>query len=146
MRNEEQYVVFLLGREEYGVRIQQVREIITMPTIRPIPQLSAGLLGLINLRGAVVPVFDLKSRLGLPTDSARPDPKVMIVEVGSQIIGCPVDEVSHVQTIPGDVIELPEILGDHDDHFEGVARVSSGLIILLDLQQALVTAQVPGSI
>lgn len=137
-RGEQQLVVFTLGQESYGVEITTVREIITMQKITPIPEAPSFVEGMINLRGRVVPVIDLKKRLGLPAAKAGQETRIMVVDMGSTTIGCIVDVVKEVLTISTELVEPPEAaVGIQAEFLEGIAKVGDALVILVDLRRVL---------
>src|SRR3954470_6039103 len=103
---QQQLVVFSLGTEEYGLPITQVQEIIRYVEPRTIPSAYASVRGVINLRGKIIPVCDLKQRLGLD-DHAGAEAKIVIVEARTGAAGLIVDEVDEVVTIGDDQIEEP---------------------------------------
>ncbi len=137
--NEKQFVVFKLGRETYGLDIAAVREIITMQTITEVPRTMEYVEGVINLRGRVIPVFNLHKKFGLQADMFTRSTRIVVVEVEGNTIGMVVDGVSEVLRISGDIVERPSsILTDIDtDYLAGVAKLDERLVILLDLEKVL---------
>ena len=126
----QQLVVFSLGSEEYGLPITQVQEIIRYSRPRTIPSAPMSVRGVINLRGKIIPVVDLKSRLGL--DSVEPDEsKIVIIEAGSVTAGLIVDEVDEVITVDDEQLEQAPT-GDVR-YIQAVAKVGDRLLVLLDL-------------
>lgn len=136
---EQQVVVFQLGNELYGVDIGLVRGVEALSSITRIPRTPRYIKGVINLRGRVIPVVDLKLRLGLPTQAIA-DYKIAVIEADGQTIGVMVDGVSEVATITQDDVDPPSALssGVDVDYILGVARRGERLITLLDLAKALV--------
>ena len=130
---EHQLVVFALGREEYGLPITQVQEIIRYAAPRTVPSAFAAVRGVINLRGKILPVCDLKRRLGLP--AAGEEGKIAIVETSGGAAGLIVDEVTQVLTVDDAQVEPPP--GTDAPHVRGVAKVDDRLILLLDPEQLL---------
>jgi purine-binding chemotaxis protein CheW len=126
-----QLVVFALGDEEYGLPITQVQEIIRFSEPRTIPNPHASIRGVINLRGRIIPVCDLKLQLnvgfGEVADEAS---KIVIVESQSGSAGLIVDGVNEVMTVTEDQLE-PEA-GSQDGYLNGIAKVDERLIVLLD--------------
>jgi purine-binding chemotaxis protein CheW len=126
-----QLVVFTLGDEEYGLPITQVQEIIRFSEPRTIPNPHASIRGVINLRGRIIPVCDLKLQLnvgfGEVADEAS---KIVIVESQSGSAGLIVDGVNEVMTVTEDQLE-PEA-GSQDGYLNGIAKVDERLIVLLD--------------
>lgn len=126
----QQLVVFSLGSEEYGLPITQVQEIIRYNRPRTIPSAPLSVRGVINLRGKIIPVVDLKQRLGLTSDDAN-ESKIVIIEAGDVTAGLVVDEVDEVLTVSEDQCE-PAPGGDVS-HISAVAKVGDRLLVLLDL-------------
>ncbi|MEI6136167.1 MAG: chemotaxis protein CheW [Chloroflexota bacterium] len=136
---ERQLVVFDLANEVYGVDIGTVREIIRMQTVTFVPDAPEFVQGVINLRGRVIPVVNLRKRFGLPVAEATPDSRVLVVDIAGNDIGVIVDAVTEVQRVAEALIEPPAALvtteGAH--YIDGIARVDTRLLILLDLERAL---------
>jgi purine-binding chemotaxis protein CheW len=122
-----QLVVFGLGREEYALPIEQVQEIIRAVQPRSLPHAAHGLLGVINLRGMTIPVFDLALVLGGAPQSG--DGKIIVVEGQSQRVGIVVDEVSEVLTVSDEQLEEPPV---GDPRLASIAKVDDRLIVLVD--------------
>ncbi|MGE5589056.1 MAG: chemotaxis protein CheW [Bacillota bacterium] len=135
---EQQVVVFQLGDEFYGVDIGLVRGVEALSSITRIPRTPPYIRGVINLRGRVIPVVDLKLRLGLPAQAAA-DSKIAVIEADGQTVGVMVDGVSEVAAIsPEDVDPPSAVSGGVDvEYILGVARRGDRLITLLDLTRAL---------
>ncbi|HHV61026.1 MAG TPA: chemotaxis protein CheW [Firmicutes bacterium] len=136
---ERQLVVFKLGDEDYGIDIGSVREIITVQRITRVPRAPDFIEGIINLRGNVIPVIDLRKRFELPVVEHTRDTRIVVVEIGEHTLGVVVDAVSEVLRIPSDSIEPPSsIVVDVDSQFiEGIARLEERLIILLNMDRLL---------
>jgi len=137
--NEKQFVVFKLGRETYGLDIATVREIITMQTITQVPRTMEYVEGVINLRGRVIPVFNLHKKFDLQADETSRSTRIVVVEVEGNTIGMIVDGVSEVLRISNDIVERPNsIISDVDtEYLAGVAKLDGRLVILLDLEKVL---------
>ena len=106
--NEEQLVVFKLGREEYGVSILNVQEIKRITEITRVPYTPEFIKGVMNLRGSVLPVIDTKKRLGIENEEYTDDTRIIILKVDEVSIGMIVDAVSEVIAIPQKKKEAPE--------------------------------------
>ena len=131
-------VVFQLARESYGVEITTVREIITMQPVTPVPRAPAHVRGIINLRGRVIPVVDLRKLLGLAESETGRDTRIMVVEVESRTVGCIVDAVKEVLTINDEVVEPPTgATGADGAYLEGIAKLGDNLVILVNLVKVL---------
>jgi len=138
-RDEQQLVVFDLADEGYGVDISAVREIIRLQEITHVPRTPEFVEGVINLRGKVIPVIDLRKRFGLAVKAESQDNRIVVVDIGDQDIGVVVDAVTEVLRIPTDSVEPPAsvITTADSDYLLGIAKLDSRLIILLDLQKVL---------
>jgi|SRR5271165_1973305 len=124
-----QLVVFSLGQEEYALPITQVQEIIRYAEPRGVASETAWIRGVISLRGKIVPVCDLSSRLGVVSELAT-EAKIVIVETDAGTAGVIVDEVEEVLTVEGE--QLESVPGVGTDFIEAIAKVEDRLIILLD--------------
>lgn len=136
---ENQLVIFHLANEYYGVDIAAVESIIKMQAITGIPQAPAFVEGVINLRGAVLPVIDLRHRFGLDQTPPTKDTRIVVVEMSGTTVGMIVDAVNEVIRVPSEDIEPPSpMVTTLDSAFiTGIAKVSDRLIILLDLGKVL---------
>lgn len=137
--SERQLVVFSLHTELYGVDINVVREIMRMQELTSIPETPSFVEGVINLRGAVTPVIDLRKRLDLYVGEATAETRIVVMDVGSQNIGVIVDEVTEVLRVSEDSIEPTSsiITASDSGYILGIAKLEDRLIILLDLENAL---------
>ncbi len=140
---EQQLVVFDLAAEAYGVDIGSVREIIRMQDITEVPRTPEFVEGVINLRGKVIPVVDLRKRFGLEAVERSKDTRIVVVDIGGQDIGVEVDAVNEVLRISTDAVEPPSsvITTAESDYLMGIANLDERLITLLDLNKALATLQ-----
>jgi purine-binding chemotaxis protein CheW len=136
-------VTFTLDREEFGIPVTQVREVIRVSEITRVPQAPAHVRGVSNLRGRILAVVELRSRLGLPPAELTPRSRVVVVEVRGRVLGLLVDAVSQVTKVPeASVVPAPEEVVSADaNYLSGVARWQSRLIILLDLDKALLPTE-----
>jgi len=123
-----QLVVFSLGGEHYALPIQQVQEIIRYSDPRSVASPADWLRGVISLRGRIVPVFDLASRLGL-SSALSDQTKIVIVEDGSEIAGVIVDDVEEVLTVDHEQFE--EVPGADTTLIESIAKINDRLVVLL---------------
>lgn len=137
------YVLFRLGEEEYGLPIEQVSSIIRFEPATPVPHAPESVDGVINLRGQVIPVINLKQRLlGRPFEASATS-RIVVAEGESGMVGLAVDAANEVATIsPDDMRPAPEgtLSAETVEAFEGVASHEGHLVILLNLDKAL-----PGS-
>ncbi len=137
-----QFVSFRIGKEEFGVDILMVQEIIRVTTITLIPNASQAILGMINLRGRIIPIVDLRWYLRLPGEQSPSDRKtrIMIIEMEGHVIGFLVDSVSEVMKVPvGEIEPAPNLVTSSISaaYISGVIKLTGRLIILLDFQQIL---------
>jgi len=139
----KQLVSFRIGEEEFGVDILMVQEIIRLPTITPIPNAPVFILGMINLRGKIIPVIDLRQRLKIrgnkPAATDR-STRILIVEIYNHVTGFIVDSVSEVMKVPISEIEpTPHLVGASVDaeYIRGVIKMQNRLIVLLDFRNIL---------
>src|SRR5437763_16976232 len=103
--DEQQLVVFELGAELYGVEIARVHEIIRLQAVTRVPRSPAFVEGVINLRGKVIPVVDLRRRFGLPSAEHTRSSRIVVVEIGDQVVGIVVDGVSEVLRVNSATVE-----------------------------------------
>ena len=139
---EEQVVVFDLAGESYGVDISQVQEIIRPPAITVVPRAAEYVEGVINLRGRVIPVVNLRRRFGLPDGGVSRSARIVVLQVGGNTVGAAVDAVSEVMRIHESQVEQPgaTLATEETAHLRGIAKVDERLIILLDLNHILDSA------
>ncbi len=141
LTNEEvlQMVSFVLNEEEFGVDILKVQEIIRIVELTRVPNAPHFVEGVINLRGRIVPVIDLRKRFGLPQNELDKNSRIVIVAVNNLVVGFLVDKVKEVLRVPKAVIEPPpEITSTiHTDYIIGVAKLEDRLLIVLDLEKIL---------
>ena len=135
---EIQVVVFRIGDQEYGAEISKVQEIVRMLPIIPAPNVPPYVVGVVNLRGKVIPVYDLRERFGLEKVAISKQSRILILNFSKRLVGVKVDAASEVIAIPEDKIELPpEEIAGVDEGIAGIAKVDDRLIILLDLERIL---------
>jgi len=136
---EKELVLFELGKEIYGVDISVVYEIIRMQPITKVPKAPFFVEGVINLRGKVIPIVDMRKRFGLPKVEQNKDNRIMVLESAGQNIGIIIDAVTEVLRIPSDSIEPPSniIVSAASDYLLGIAKYNKNMIILLDMERVL---------
>lgn len=132
-----QFISFRIGTAEYAIDILAVREIKGWTETTVLPNQPEFVLGVMNLRGAIVPVFDLRCRFGLGLTEATPSHVVIIVSVSDRIIGLLVDAVSDILTVDtGQIRPVPETeRGVASDYLSGIIAVEEGMVVLLSLEQ-----------
>lgn len=140
---ENQYVIFKLADEHYGVNIVSVESIIKVQEITKMPHVPNFVEGLTNLRGAVIPVIDLRKRFDLSASEETKDTRIIVVEMGNITAGMVVDAVTEVVHVAGNNVEPPSpMVSTVDTAFiTGIAKVDHRLIILLDLNKVLTVAE-----
>jgi purine-binding chemotaxis protein CheW len=138
-----QVVCLELGGESYAVEIGRVHEIIRLQEITPIPRAPSFVEGVINLRGRILPVIDLRRRLDLPSMAPTKRTRIAIVEMAEHTVGVVVDGVTRVLRLEGQTIEPPSpyVTGINSEYLRGIARVGNDLVVLLDLDRILTPRQ-----
>ncbi len=136
---ELQLVSFKVGNEEYGVDIIKVQEINRMSQITKVPNTDDYIEGVMNLRGRVIPIVDLRIRLGLQKKEADKHTRVIFVDLQNKTVGFIVDAVNKVLRIPSNIIEAPPeiVSGANKDFIKGVGKLEENLLILLDLNKIM---------
>ncbi|HWI55130.1 MAG TPA: chemotaxis protein CheW [Desulfobacteria bacterium] len=136
---ECQFVVFGIGTEEYGVPITQIKEINRLTTATKVPKSPTFIEGIINLRGQIIPIVDLKKRFDLELTEYTGDARIIVIQVSSSTFGVLVDSVSEVLRIStSDIEPAPNIVSGIDSRYiTGVAKVGERLLIMLDLDKLL---------
>lgn len=140
IRQEVQAVGFYIGEDEYALYINKVREIHAMTDIRKVPKAPQFVEGVINLRGSIVPIIDLRKRFDMAPSDGKQAAKILIVELGKNLVGMIVDNVSEVMRLYIDEIEkAPPMFSANIDsqYIQGVAKQNDKLIILLDIEKLL---------
>jgi purine-binding chemotaxis protein CheW len=137
------YTCFLLSHEEYGIDIQQVQEILRPVEITEVPNTPVFILGVINLRGNIVPIIDLRKQFDLPAMEQTEHTRIIILDIESIQVGVMVDRVSEVLDIYLDHIEPPppSVAGIKAEYLTGVGRMPESLVILLDIEKIVETAE-----
>ncbi len=136
---EGKFLTFVLSKEEYGVEILKVREIMGIMEITPVPQTSDYMKGVINLRGKVIPIIDLRLKFAMPEVEHTKETCIIVAEVGATQVGVIVDSVSEVTDIKGEDIEdAPNFGQEIDTNFiMGLGKMKEKIIILLDIEKVL---------
>lgn len=153
LRTEERagkYLVFHLGREEFGIRVLKVREIMGIQDITAVPQTPACVKGVINLRGKVIPVVDLRLKFGLAEMEYTQRTCIIVVQVQmdshAMMMGIVVDGVAEVlNLVPGDIEDTPDFgQGVVTPYLLGMAKIKGKVKILLDIDQVLTSQELNG--
>lgn len=134
-----QLVSFNMGDEEYGIDILKVQEIIRFTEITRIPNAPCFVDGVINLRSKVIPVIDLRTRLGMERKERSNSTRIIVVEISGRTTGFKVDGVNEVLRIPENITEAPPEIatGNGGEYITSVARLEDRLLMLLDLEKIL---------
>jgi purine-binding chemotaxis protein CheW len=146
-KREGKYLTFSLSGEEYGIGILKIREIIGLMPITSLPQTPQYVKGVINLRGKVIPVVDLRLRFGMEEIGYTERTCIIVVEIaapnGLIVIGIVVDGVSEVVNVKSEDIEPPPTLGinHHADYLLGMAKIGRGVKLLLDIDRVIEIGQ-----
>lgn len=132
-----QLVSFYLEKEEYGVDILKVREINKMMQLTKVPNAPEYIEGVINLRGKIIPVVDLRTKLGMSRREQDIHSRIIVVDVEDKTLGFIVDRVSEVLRIPKSVTEAPPAIvsGIDSEYITSVGKLDDRLLILLDLNK-----------
>ena len=146
----KQYLTFVLGGEMFSISILCIKEIIWYTELTEVPMMPACIRGVINLRGAVVPVMDLSARFGKPANPVTKNTCIVIIEIPSRVegqkqnMGVVVDMVQAVLEIPASDIEPPPTFGTkiRSDFIEGIGKVNGKFVVLLNVNQVLSTEEI----
>lgn len=132
-----QWVTFRLGDEMYGINVMQVQEVLRLTEIAPVPGAPGYVIGIINLRGNVVTVIDLRNRFGLSSKEPDDASRIVIIEAEDQVIGILVDSVAEVVELRSSDIETAPNVGNDESsrYIQGVSSRGNHLLILLDLNK-----------
>jgi purine-binding chemotaxis protein CheW len=134
-----QLVSFSIGQEEFGLDIQCIQEINRIVEITRVPNSPDFVSGVINLRGKVIPVIDMRKRFGFPSKESDKNTRIIVVELAEMVVGFIVDAVREVIRIPKNITEAPPsiVAGIGSEYISAVAKLESRLLILLDLERIL---------
>jgi len=139
----KQLISFTVGSEEYGLELLRVKEVIRMRQITWLPKAPACVKGIINLRGDVIPIVDLRERFGLQQQQQTANTRVIVVEVNGKPVGMVVDSASQVVRVPADQFDPPPtVMGERSQDFiTAVGKTGDRLIIMIDAEKILSTAE-----
>ncbi len=131
-------MTFQLAKEEYAIDILQVQEIVMMTQITRMPKAPHFIEGIVNLRGQMIPIIDMRKRFALPEAQHDSDTRIIIVDIG-EIVGMVVDGVRDVIRLPDSAISPPPpmIQGISSDYLKGIGQFDERLLIMLDLEKVL---------
>lgn len=145
---EQKLLTFSLAEEEYGVSILKVKEIIGMMDITPVPKTPDFIKGVINLRGKIIPVMDLRTKFGIPSQEYDERTCIIVVEIDlkgiQRLLGVVVDMVSEVVTVTQSQIEPPPEYGTTTDYnfILGIGKIKEKVVIILDIDAIFVCEEV----
>jgi purine-binding chemotaxis protein CheW len=132
------FLTFQLGNEAYGIEIRYVTEIIGIQTITEVPELPEYIRGIINLRGKIIPVMDVRLRFKKSFREYNDRTCVIVIDINNESIGLIVDSVSEVISIPEtEIVAPPELSKDGNRYIKGVGKVGSDVKLLLDCEKLL---------
>ena len=139
MDKDLQIVGFRIGDETYGVRISAVREIVRVPAITAVPNAPDYIEGVINLRGKIIPVMDLRKRFGIKNVEPNKKNRILVVELENKVLGLIVNSASEVLKIPPSDIEMPNTMFQEGEvsYVTVVGKLNGRLVILLDIGKLL---------
>jgi purine-binding chemotaxis protein CheW len=139
MAKDLHIVGFKIGRETFGVPISLVHEIVRVPEITAVPEAPDYIEGVINLRGKIVSIVDLRKRFGEKEIAAHKKNRILVAEIENKHVGLIVDAASEVMKLPQDSVEPPpNVFEDSDVHYvTGVGKLNDRLIIMIDLHKIL---------
>jgi purine-binding chemotaxis protein CheW len=134
-----QLVSFKVGMEEFGVNILYVQEINRMIQITKVPNTPDFVEGIINLRGRIIPVIELRTKLGIEKKPYDKETRIIVVEIEQKTVGFIVDSVSEVLRIPSNILEAPPSItnGVNSEFIKSIVKLENKLIILIDLESIL---------
>ncbi len=141
LRQEIQLACFKVGSELYALDIMRIKEIIRPQKLTPVPKAPSFIEGVINLRGAVIPVADMRKRFDQPINTENRKNRIVVCSLAGKVIGLLVDEVTEVKRFGrNEIAPAPQFIkGPQADYFLGVARRDDDLIMLIDLEKVLST-------
>lgn len=139
LKNIFHAVSFKLFNEEYAININKAKEVILISEITAVPQMPDYIEGIINLRGNVIPVIDLRKRLNLPTAEYSDNTRIIVVKAESKVIGIVVDSVSQVIKIALDNITTPpEAIGSiSGEYLTGIGKLDNRMLLILDIDKLI---------
>jgi purine-binding chemotaxis protein CheW len=137
--HEVQVVTFTLGKEEYAIDILQVQEIVMMREITRMPRAPEFIEGIVNLRGQMIPIIDMRKRFSLDEAQHDSETRIIIVEIAGELVGMVVDGVREVIRLPDSAVSPPPpmIQGISSEYLRGIGQIGERLLIMLDLEKVL---------
>ena len=139
MSESQQFVIFSVNDQIYGVEILKIKEVVSYQKITPLPNMMGFIKGIINLRGIILPVFDLREKFKLPETTYTSFHAIMVMEISGRVMGVIVDEISDVVELLAeevqDALGLPP--GVQAEYIQGIGKKEHELIVLLDVDRLL---------
>ena len=139
MSEMQQYVIFSINNQVYGVEILKIKEVVSYREITPLPNMKEFIKGIINLRGVILPVFDLRDKFKLPKTDFTPFHAIIVMEISGRMMGVIVDEISDVVELLPEEVQAASSLppGVQAEYIQGIGKKDDGLIVLLDVDRLL---------
>lgn len=139
-----QIVCFKIGNEEYGIDILQVQEILKLPKVTKLPKSKAFIMGVIDLRGKVLPIVDLSKRFGIESNKSSENSRAIVVNIAGKKVGLGIDSVSHVIKVNTNDIEPPPpvVRGISGKYIVGIAKMENGFVVVLDINQMFTNEEI----
>lgn len=139
MSEIQQYVTFSINDQIYGIEILKIKEVVSHQEITPLPNMQGFVKGIINLRGTILPVFDLRAKFHLPETTCTPRLTIMVLEISGRIMGVIADEISGVvEVIPQEVqaaSDLPPNI--QPEYIKGIGKQEQEIVVLLNVDRIL---------
>ena len=139
MSETQQYVIFSINEQTYGIEILKIKEVVGYRKITPLPNMRGFIKGIINLRGVVLPVFDLREKFNLPETTYTHFHTIIVMEISGRVIGVIVDEITDVVEILPEEIQATSNLppGMKTEYMKGIGKKEDKLVVLLDIDRLL---------
>jgi purine-binding chemotaxis protein CheW len=139
MSEIQQFVIFSVDEQIYGVEILKIKEVVSYQKITPLPNMRGFIKGIINLRGVILPVFDLREKFKLPETTYTSFHAIIVMEVSGRVMGVIVDEISDVVNLFPEQVQAVSSLppGIQAEYMKGIGKKESELIVLLDVDRLL---------
>jgi len=133
------FLTFFLGKEEYAIEILKVQEIIGLMTITPVPNMPSYIRGVLNLRGKIVPVMNLRTRFGLQEIEDTDETCIIVIQHKAYLMGILVDKVSEVVDIEaGEIEEVPSVgTGEQSEYLAGIGKVNDTVKMIIEVHKVL---------
>ena len=148
VKAEKQLVLFSLAREVYGIDVSDVREIIRMQPVTKVPKAAFFIEGIINLRGRVIPVVNIRKRFDIEEAEQTAESRIVVVDIEGSTIGIMVDAVTEVIRVATDAIQAPsDIVAARDTgYLKGIVRVDKQMVVLLDLSKLFLESEMDSEV